>query len=148
MRAAVVRLNGEEGVEVLAASPVYRNPPVGPQDQPDFLNAVLELDVRQSPQALLASFLNIEQSLGRVRDVRWGPRTLDLDILLFGDLVLDEPGLTIPHPHMLDRSFVLVPLADLIPRERHPVSRQTYLDLANAVGRTNLERVDVSLLPS
>ena len=121
---------------------------MGPQDQPHFYNAVLELFVELSPRALLERFLAIEEEFGRVRDIRWGPRTLDLDILIYGTLCVDEPGLTIPHPHMLERSFVLTPLADLYPQDIHPVANKSYLDLAAAVGRENLERVDASLLPS
>ena len=148
LREAVRRLEGEGGIRVVAASPVYRNPPMGPQDQPHFLNAVLEMSVEISPQELLKRFLAIELEFGRVRDIRWGPRTLDLDILVYGDVRVDEPGLTIPHPHMLERSFVLTPLADLHPQDLHPVTNQPYLELANAAGRENLERVDVSLLPA
>jgi 2-amino-4-hydroxy-6-hydroxymethyldihydropteridine diphosphokinase len=147
LRKATQRLDEEEGIRVIAASPVYRNPPFGPQDQPHFLNAVLEMSVSISPQQLLQAFLSIEQEFGRVRDIRWGPRTLDLDILIYGDIEVDEPGLTIPHAHMLDRPFFLTPIADLHPQGRHPVVNKPYLELAEAVGRENLERMDVVLLP-
>lgn len=146
LRRAVANLGGGPGIRVVAASSVYRNPPVGPQDQPDFLNAVLELAVTLEPRDLLDRFLAVEQSFGRVRKVRWGPRTLDLDILLYGDRRVDEPGLTIPHPHMLERPFVLVPLADLFPQGRHPAASRSYGDLAGAVDRSTLTRVDVHLL--
>lgn len=146
LKAAVSRIERESGVRITAASPVYRNPPVGPQDQPDYLNAVVELEVQLSPQDLLSRFLAIEAEFGRVRVIRWGPRTLDLDILTYGDRVVDEPGLTIPHPHMHERSFVLVPLADLNPHAVHPVLNRRYCDMAEHVGREGLDRVDVSLL--
>ena len=146
LRRAAERLGREKGLQVIAASPIYKSPPVGPQDQPHYLNAVLELRVTLSPQALLASFLGVEKEFGRVRDIRWGPRTLDLDILTYDDQVIDEPGLTVPHSHMLERSFVIVPLADLNPSRKHPTDRRTYRDLADLVGNRDLIRVDVSLL--
>ena len=118
---------------------------MGPQDQPDYLNAVIELEVLLSPQDLLSLFLAVEMEFGRVRAIRWGPRTLDLDILTYGDRIVDEPGLTIPHPHMHERPFVLVPLADLNPHAVHPVLNQSYCDMAEHVGREGLDRVDVSL---
>ncbi len=138
-------LDGEEGIEVVAGSPMYRNPPIGPQDQPHFLNAVLALSVTLTPEALLDRFLAVERDFGRVRDIPWGPRTLDLDILTYGDHVIDVPGLTIPHAHMLKRSFVMIPLADLRPDDCHPTEGKSYRDLAATVGREDLERVDVSL---
>ena len=145
LSAAVARIERESSVRVLASSPVYRNPPVGPQDQPDYLNAVIELEVLLSPQDLLSLFLAVEMEFGRVRAIRWGSRTLDLDILTYGDRIIDEPGLTIPHPHMHERPFVLVPLADLNPHAVHPVLNQSYCDMAEHVGREGLDRVDVSL---
>ncbi|HAA75799.1 TPA: 2-amino-4-hydroxy-6-hydroxymethyldihydropteridine diphosphokinase [Candidatus Latescibacteria bacterium] len=148
LQEAVARLDREPGIRVREASPVYRNPPMGPQDQPDYLNAVVALDVDLRPRALLDRCLDIEREFGRVRDIRWGPRTLDLDIVLFGSEIVDEPGLTIPHPRMLERSFVLLPLADLHPEGVHPLTQSTFLHLANTVGREDLVRVDVSLLPA
>ena len=146
LRDAVLRIDREPDVRVVAASPVYGNPPVGPPDQPDYVNAVIELEVRLAPQDLLTLFLAVEREFGRVRGIRWGPRTLDLDILTYGDRVVEEPGLTIPHPHMHKRSFVLVPLADLNPHAFHPLLKRSYYDLAERIGREGLDRVDVSLL--
>jgi len=101
-----------------AVSPCYRTAPVGPADQPDFVNAVAHLETRLSPLRLLSALQHIERRHGRIRTgQRWGPRTLDLDILLFGDGLLDLPGLRVPHPHMHERAFVLVPLADIAPGE-------------------------------
>lgn len=100
----------------IAASPLYLNPPFGPVAQGEFVNAVAAIDTMLTPRALLAELRRIETAHGRVRDgTRWGPRTLDLDILVFGDLELDEPDLHIPHRGMPDRNFVLYPLADLAP---------------------------------
>jgi len=98
-------------------SAFYRTPAWGKTDQPAFLNAVVELRTRMPAQVLLASLLAIEERFGRVRSEtdRWGPRVLDLDLLAYGDEVVDEPGLTLPHPHLHERAFVLVPLAEIAP---------------------------------
>ena len=95
----------------------YRTPAWGRTDQPDFINAVVELRTRTAPRALLELLLEIEQRFGRVRNAadRWGPRALDLDLLVYGDEVIDEPGLSVPHPHLHERAFVLVPLAEIAP---------------------------------
>lgn len=101
---------------LIAVSPVYRSAPVGPPDQPDYLNAAARLDTALAPAALLAALHAIEARAGRVRDgARWGPRTLDLDLLLYGDRVSADPGLILPHPELHRRAFVLVPLADIAP---------------------------------
>ena len=102
--------------DVVATSPVYETDPVGgPADQDAYLNVVVELDTTLSPRELLAAAQAAEQAAHRVRRERWGPRTLDVDVLLVGDLVVDEPDLVVPHPRMWQRAFVLVPLADLAP---------------------------------
>ncbi len=100
----------------LARSPLYASQPVGPQDQPDFVNAVACLATRLSPLALLDQLQALEQSHRRRRQRHWGPRTLDLDLLLFDDRRLDLPRLRVPHPAMAERAFVLVPLSDIAPR--------------------------------
>lgn len=99
---------------LLRRSRLYRSAPWGETNQPAFVNAVAELASALAPMALLAALLDIERAQGRRRDgARWGPRTLDLDLLLFGDRKSDEPGLTLPHPRIAERAFVLVPLAEL-----------------------------------
>jgi 2-amino-4-hydroxy-6-hydroxymethyldihydropteridine diphosphokinase len=100
---------------LLAASPVYETAPLGPAGQQDYLNAVARVATTLAPHALLDALLAIEQSRGRVRRERWGPRTLDLDLLLHGDTALQDPHLTLPHAAMLGRAFVLTPLHDLAP---------------------------------
>ena len=100
---------------VLAVSPVYETEPVGGPDQEAYLNVVVELDSDLTPRQLLGVAHRLESAAGRVRLEHWGPRTLDVDILLVGDVKLDEPDLVIPHPRMWDRRFVLAPLADLDP---------------------------------
>lgn len=101
---------------LLARSRLYRSAPWGVLDQPEFVNAAALLETALAPRELLDSLLEIERTAGRDRSVaHWGPRVLDLDLLLHGDAVLDEPGLTLPHPHLHERVFVLLPLADLAP---------------------------------
>lgn len=96
-------------------SGLYRNPPMGPVPQPDFVNAVVALETRLAPFALLDALQAIEQVHGRVRAERWGPRTLDLDVLLYGGRVIDEARLRVPHPGLHERAFVLYPLAEIAP---------------------------------
>ncbi|MGB7803204.1 2-amino-4-hydroxy-6-hydroxymethyldihydropteridine diphosphokinase [Buttiauxella sp.] len=101
---------------VVAISSFYRTPPLGPQDQPDYLNAAVALETELSPEGLLAHTQRIELEHGRVRKAeRWGPRTLDLDIMLFGNLTLATPTLTVPHYDMKNRAFMLVPLLEIAP---------------------------------
>jgi len=100
---------------LIAASSLYRNPPAGYRDQPDFVNAVAQIETRLAPRALLDALLAIERSHGRLRDFPNAPRTLDLDILIYGEEVVCEAGLTIPHPRMLERAFVMLPLAEIAP---------------------------------
>jgi len=113
---------------LLRLSPVYETDPVGPP-QPPYLNVVAELETELSPTGLLAEMLRVEKALGRERRERWGPRTLDLDLLLYGDLVLEEAGLSVPHPRLHERAFVLVPLLDLLPEGRHPLLGQSFAEL-------------------
>jgi 2-amino-4-hydroxy-6-hydroxymethyldihydropteridine diphosphokinase len=116
VRHAVTELARLPESEFLARSALYRTAPVGPADQPDYVNAVVSLATRLTPRGLLDALQAIERGHGRQRDgTRWGPRTLDLDILLYGDERVAEPGLQIPHPEMAGRAFVLVPLADVAP---------------------------------
>lgn len=101
--------------QLVAQSGLYRSAPVGYADQPDFVNAAAALQTRLDARALLDALLAAERAQGRVRELPNGPRTLDLDLLLYGDAVIHEPGLTVPHPRMLARAFVLVPLAQIAP---------------------------------
>jgi 2-amino-4-hydroxy-6-hydroxymethyldihydropteridine diphosphokinase len=101
--------------DLVAVSPVYETDPVGGPEQGAFLNCVVELDTDRSPRELLALCQRLEQDAERVRIERWGPRTLDADVLVVGDLTVDEPDLEVPHPRMWQRRFVLAPLADLAP---------------------------------
>ena len=141
LKQAVVILGAEEGIEVTRASPVYSNPPVGPQDQPPFLNTVLELRTSLDARGLLDVFLTTELTFGRVRIEKWGPRTLDLDILFFGDEVIQEPGLTVPHPLAHERAFVLKPICDLNPHLVHPTAKCTVADLLTTVDDSSMRPV-------
>lgn len=127
----------EEGFGWVLASPVVETPPVGgPMGQGPYLNQVLAAragHVSVGPEALLESFLRIEAAAGRVRRVRWGPRTLDIDLLFYGDRVIDGPGLTVPHPRVGERRFVLEPLVEILPDLRHPVSGRTMRELLAAL---------------
>lgn len=110
-----LRLLAEEpGVHLAAVSPVYKTAPQGKTDQPDFYNCAVAVDTALTPQALLAVIQRVEQRLGRERKERWGPRTIDIDILHFGQEMIEEEGLTIPHPRMWERQFVLRPLLDVV----------------------------------
>ena len=106
--------------ELLGESRLFRTAPVGYVDQPDFVNACALVETRLEPRALLEALLAVEKRHGRVRDVPNGPRTLDLDIVLYGDRVVNEPGLHIPHPRAHERAFVLAPLVDVWPDARIP----------------------------
>ncbi|MEN8113821.1 MAG: 2-amino-4-hydroxy-6-hydroxymethyldihydropteridine diphosphokinase [Actinomycetota bacterium] len=105
---------------VVEVSPVYETAPVGGPEQDPYLNAVALVETARTPTGFLNELLLIERSRGRARGVRWGPRTLDLDILVWGDQAIDEPGLTVPHPRMLERRFVLEPLLAIWPDARMP----------------------------
>lgn len=115
IRSAARMIEAEEGVESLTLSPLYRTAPVGVTDQDWFVNAVARIQTSLTPVALLELCLKTERAFKRVRKERWGPRTLDLDVLLFGEERIDEAGLQVPHPRMVERAFVLAPLADLDP---------------------------------
>lgn len=104
----------------VATSPLYSSKPIGPQDQPDFINACVHLKTALSPLALLDQLQSIEQHQRRVRIRHWGPRTLDLDLLLYDDIIMHHPRLTLPHREMHQRSFVLIPLLDIAPTLTHP----------------------------
>lgn len=108
-----VDLLAERGVEVVGSSRVYETEPVEGPPQPEFLNAVVEIETDLEARALLDTCLQVEWTMGRVRSERWGPRIIDLDLLTFDEDEIDEPGLTVPHPRMHERGFVLVPLMEL-----------------------------------
>jgi 2-amino-4-hydroxy-6-hydroxymethyldihydropteridine diphosphokinase len=115
IRDALALLAADPELEVEAVSTIRETDPVGVVDQPLFLNAAVRLTTGLAPRLLLERLLAVEQQLGRVRTERYGPRTIDLDLLLYGDEIVDEPGLRVPHPRLAERRFVLEPLAELDP---------------------------------
>tara|TARA_B110000967_G_C18810263_1_gene523194 strand:+ start:417 stop:941 length:525 start_codon:yes stop_codon:yes gene_type:complete len=127
---ALESLAAEPQIELVAVSDFYQTPPIGPS-QPDYTNAAAQLQTSLSPESLLDRLQSIEQQQDRVRTLRWGPRTLDLDILLFDKLVQDTERLTIPHPRMAERAFVLLPLADINPDLALPGGKTVSQLLAN-----------------
>lgn len=128
---ALARLN-RDGMRLGMRSQLYKTAPVGPP-QPDYINACAVFHTTLSPEQVLQVLLETEASLGRIRRERWGPRTLDLDLLFYGDRVIDTPSLTVPHPRMHERAFVLVPLAEIAPDWQHPVQQRTAKDLLGQV---------------
>jgi 2-amino-4-hydroxy-6-hydroxymethyldihydropteridine diphosphokinase len=134
LAAAIAALRARPGVRVIAVSRVYETAPVGPPPQGPYLNAAVYLRTTLAPRALLACLLEIEAAQGRERSAgRWSARTLDLDLLFYGSLALDEPDLCIPHPHLHERHFVLEPLCELAPRLVHPRLGETIEELAAKV---------------
>jgi 2-amino-4-hydroxy-6-hydroxymethyldihydropteridine diphosphokinase len=118
---AIAALDALAHTRVLRASSHYRTPPWGRLDQPPFINAVVEIETSLDAAELLRALLDIERRAGRVRgDLRWGPRTLDLDILLYGEHLVSEPDLCVPHPHLAQRAFVLLPLAEIAAQRQIP----------------------------
>jgi len=140
LQAAIAAL--PPAVRVLDQSPVYETPPWGLTDQPAFLNMVLKGETYLDPLPLLAYLKHLETQLGRLPSVRWGPRLIDIDILLYDVLVLDTPELIIPHPHLHERAFVLVPLADLEPGLVHPVLGKSVRQLLAAVDSIGVKRYE------
>jgi len=118
-----VDLLADHGVTVRLSSRVYETDPVGGPPQPDYLNAVIEVETTLPPRALLEACLQIEREMGRTRGERWGPRVIDVDVLTYGDDEIDEPGLQIPHPRMHERGFVLAPLLELSADPKLPGGR-------------------------
>jgi len=124
LQRAVDLLDAMPGVDVVASSRTYETDPVGGVEQPDFLNAVLEVSTDLSARDLLARCLAVEAELGRTREVHWGPRTLDVDLLGYDDATIAEPDLVVPHPRMHERSFVMTPLLELEPEPMLPGGRR------------------------
>jgi 2-amino-4-hydroxy-6-hydroxymethyldihydropteridine diphosphokinase len=146
LRGALKALAALPSSSLVAVSSLYISDPLGPPDQPRYNNAVAALDTSLAPLTLLDALQAIEQAQGRERKAeRWGPRTLDLDILLFGDRLLDEPRLTVPHYHLHARAFVLYPLAEVAPDTLQLADGRHLADLLVACPFEGLERLDEAL---
>lgn len=126
-------------VQLMACSRVYQTPPWGYLEQPAFLNQVVKGETSLLPEDLLDFLKQLEVRLGRRPAPRYGPRVIDLDILFYADLIIDTPDLSIPHPHLAERAFVLVPLADLDPSLRHPLLGTTVRELLDSVEQAGIE---------
>jgi 2-amino-4-hydroxy-6-hydroxymethyldihydropteridine diphosphokinase len=129
---------------VTKASSVYETEPVGVIDQPDFLNLVLAVQTDLSPEKLLVFCLEVEASLGRVRRERWGPRNIDVDVLWYDDQRIDSANLSVPHPRMLERAFVLIPLAEIVPEL--VIEGETIAARAASVGETRIKQRDEKIV--
>ncbi len=140
LQEALERLSNSEEVEVSRVSTFFRNPPLGPENQPWYVNAVARVRTRLGPEELLRLLQQIETTMGRVRNERWGPRVIDLDLLLYNGEMIFSPNLVVPHPEMHRRAFVLAPLAEIAPRAWHPVLAKSAEDL--------LAELDVANLPA
>ena len=136
LAAALLRL--EPLVRIEAVSALYETDPVGPQDQPPYLNAACRAVTGLPPRGLLRHLKEVEHEIGRRGGERWGPRPIDIDLLLYGDLVIHEDGLAVPHPELANRAFVLVPLAEVAAGVTHPVLGRVISDLAGAIDRAGV----------
>ncbi|WP_341732382.1 2-amino-4-hydroxy-6-hydroxymethyldihydropteridine diphosphokinase [Microcoleus sp. EPA2] len=142
LKSAIETLNNTPEIEVKSHSSWYQTAPVGPP-QPDYINACAILEVTLEPQQLLAKLLEIEIKFNRIRQEKWGPRTLDLDLLLYDNLVLETPTLTLPHPRMTERAFVLVPLAEIAPDWVHPVTGSAIGQMVKTADFSGIEKMIV-----
>jgi 2-amino-4-hydroxy-6-hydroxymethyldihydropteridine diphosphokinase len=129
LAAALARLKAMDEVDLLRVSAFYENPPLGPRNQPWYVNAVAMVRTRLGPEDLFRALKQIETALGRNRRERWGPRIIDLDLLLYDGEVVSTPELTVPHPEMHRRAFVLAPLAEIAPEAWHPVLKRRAAEL-------------------
>jgi 2-amino-4-hydroxy-6-hydroxymethyldihydropteridine diphosphokinase len=141
LQEAMAKLAAAEEIELLRASSFYRTPPLGPPDQPWYVNAVIKVRTRLTPEELLRVLHRVEQELGRVRREYWGPRVIDLDLLLYNGVILSGADLCLPHPEMHRRSFVLVPLAEIAPQAWHPVFFQTAAELLAGLDPRDVENM-------
>ena len=125
IRSAITALSEIEGITLQKISSLYETAPVGNEAQDDFLNGVISIRTHHSPHTLLYTLKQIETNIGREHRIRWGPREIDMDILIYGDLCVDTQNLTVPHPEMHLRRFVLAPLAEIAPDLVHPILHET-----------------------
>jgi 2-amino-4-hydroxy-6-hydroxymethyldihydropteridine diphosphokinase len=147
LQSALKTLDSLPNITVEAVSEIYQTVAVGPP-QPDYLNACAVLSTDLEPQTLLDTMLEIEAQFGRVRWERWGARLLDLDLLLFDDLVIEQPGLQVPHPRLVERAFVLVPLTDVAADWLEPISGKAIAFWVQQVDCSGVQKIPLLLCPS
>lgn len=143
VKTALAELAELPGSSLLATSSLYQSEPMGPSDQPDYINAVAALETKLSPTDLLVELQALENRHDRVRQQHWGPRTLDLDLLLYADQQINSPDLSVPHPGLAERNFVLIPLYEIAPDLRLPDDRRL-LDLVQGCSQAGLRRLEAS----
>ena len=144
LRAAIEQLRSPK-IDVKRISSVYETAPVDLEDQPKFLNVVVEIETELFPMQLFSITQRIEQQLGRERRVEKGPRTIDIDILLFGRFLIESPKLVVPHPRMHQRRFVLEPMAELAPELRHPALKRTMRELRSATTSQSVKLTSIRI---
>lgn len=130
------------GLRAVKVSPLYESEPWGLQDQPRFVNAVMEARTVLPPQGLLRYLKGIESEMGRKEGERWGPRVIDLDIIFYGARVIKDEGIEVPHPYAPERAFVMVPLSDIAPGFIHPLSGASAAEIAERLGKEGLRRLE------
>ncbi len=143
MRGALDYLHGQQGFAVVNISPLYKTPPWGFEDQDWFVNGCVSVSCTLPPMALLEACLAAEAHLHRVRTVRWGPRTIDIDVLIYDGFASDDEVLTVPHPRMLERAFVLKPLADIAPALK--ISAKTIAEWLECSDQAGIEKLDIEM---
>lgn len=142
VRKAVLRAADEVKATLVSMSSLYETEPWGIKEQGAFVNAVMGVEIAISPAELLAHLKSVEAGMGREKAERWGPRVIDLDIIFYGGLVMDEKGLTIPHPGAHERAFVMVPLAEIAPDFIHPVIGKSVADIAKSLDSSGVRKME------
>lgn len=129
IKKAILKIGELPHTSIVATSSIINTKPIGKADQPDFLNCVIKIETKYTPNRLLTELQNIENDMGRIRKERWGPRIIDLDILFFNDEIINTKNLQIPHPEILNRKFVLTSMNEIAPQFLHPIEKKTMEEL-------------------
>jgi 2-amino-4-hydroxy-6-hydroxymethyldihydropteridine diphosphokinase len=131
-------------IHIIKSSSYYHTRPWGKTDQADFVNSVLQIETSLSPRELLSLCLLIEKQMGRIREEKWGPRIIDIDILCYGSQIINEPDLIIPHPYLHERAFVLIPFKEISPEFVHPVLKKSMIQLTELLDSDQVQQVKLS----